>query len=59
VDSCEHARPLSPGDLTACERAAKEKLARESGAHYVVDDLQDLPAVIQEINTCLQRGENP
>ncbi len=59
VDSCEQARSLSPEQLHEREVAAKEKLVRESGAHYVVDDLRSLPAVIGDINTRLQRGEHP
>jgi phosphonoacetaldehyde hydrolase len=46
-------------ELASRERASKEKLARESGAHYVIDDLRDLPAVIADINRRLAAGENP
>jgi phosphonoacetaldehyde hydrolase len=59
VDSCEQARSLSPAELKAREIAAKEKLVREGGAHYVIDDLRNLPAVIADINGRLARGENP
>jgi phosphonoacetaldehyde hydrolase len=59
VDSCEQARALRPAELNERELAAKEKLVRESGAHYVVDDLRSLPAVIDDINARLERGENP
>ncbi len=59
VDSCEQARSLSPAQLQEREVAAKEKLVRESGAHYVVDDLRSLPAVIDDINARLARGEQP
>jgi phosphonoacetaldehyde hydrolase len=59
VDSWAVARSLSPEQLAARERASKEKLVRESGAHYVIDDLRDLPAVIAEINQRLARGESP
>jgi phosphonoacetaldehyde hydrolase len=59
VDSCQQAQLLSPADLREREVAAKEKLVRESGAHYVIDDLRNLPAVIEDINARLERGENP
>lgn len=59
VDSWEQARSLSPAQLQEREVAAKEKLVRESGAHYVVDDLRSLPAVIDDINARLERGEHP
>jgi len=59
VDSWAMARSLSPEQLAARERASKEKLITESGAHYVIDDLRDLPAVIAEINQRLARGESP
>lgn len=59
VDSCEQARSLRPAELNERELAAKEKLVCESGAHYVIDDLRSLPAVIDDINARLERGENP
>lgn len=59
VDSWDHARSLSPEELEAKERRSKEKLIRESGAHYVIDDVRDLPAVIEEVNQRLATGENP
>lgn len=59
VDSKAHAERLSPEALAQRERAAKEKLVAESGAHYVIDDLQDLPAVVDDINRRLAAGELP
>jgi phosphonoacetaldehyde hydrolase len=50
---------MSPAELAAKERASKEKIIKESGAHYVIDDLRDLPAVIADINARLASGENP
>lgn len=35
------------------------KILRQSGAHYVIDSLVDLPAVIDDINARLARGEKP
>ncbi|MBS0614801.1 MAG: phosphonoacetaldehyde hydrolase [Proteobacteria bacterium] len=59
VDSWAVAKALTAEQLSARERASKEKLILESGAHYVIDDLRDLPAVVAEINQRLAHGENP
>lgn len=59
ADSWDAVRRMSADELAAHEAASKEKLIRESGAHYVIDDLRDLPAVIVEINQRLAAGENP
>ncbi len=59
VDSWAAAKALSAAQLARREQAAKEKLTLESGAHYVIDDLRDLPPVIAEINQRLGDGENP
>ena len=59
VDSCEQARSLSPAQIRERELAAKEKLVREGGAHYVIDDLRGLPAVIADIDARLAAGELP
>ncbi len=59
VDSWAVAKTLSAEQLKEREQASKEKLTVESGAHYVIDDLRDLPAVIAEINQRLAKGESP
>lgn len=59
ADSWEAVKSMSPEELAVKEQASKEKIIRESGAHYVIDDLRDLPAVIADINTRLASGENP
>lgn len=59
ADSWDAVRKMSPAELEARERASKEKLIRESGAHYVIDDLRDLPAVIADVDRRLAAGENP
>jgi phosphonoacetaldehyde hydrolase len=59
ADSWDAVRRMSADELAAREQASKEKLVRESGAHYVVDDLRDLPVVIADINGRLAAGENP
>src|SRR5258708_1304435 len=59
ADSWEAVQKMSPGELAARERASKEKLVKESGAHYVIDDLRDMPAVIADVNKRLAGGERP
>lgn len=59
ADSWDAVKAMSPAELAAKEQASKEKITRESGAHYVIDDLRDLPAVIADINARLAAGENP
>lgn len=59
VDSCEAAAKMSSAELKERELKSKEKLVLESGAHYVIDDLRDLHAVIADINTRLANGETP
>jgi phosphonoacetaldehyde hydrolase len=59
ADSWEAVRRMSAAELAAREQASKEKLVRESGAHYVIDDLRDMPAVIADVNTRLASGERP
>lgn len=49
---------MSAQDVAQRRQRAAEKLYR-AGAHYVVDTLADLPAVIAQINGRLARGERP
>lgn len=47
-------------ELEFLERGAKSReILIASGAHYVVDDIRGLPAVVQDINARLARGEKP
>lgn len=59
ADSWDAVRKMSADELAAHEAASKEKLVRESGAHYVIDDLRDFPAVVADVNARLANGENP
>jgi phosphonoacetaldehyde hydrolase len=59
ADSWDAVRKMSAEELAVRERASKEKLVAESGAHYVIDDLRSLPAVIADIDRRLAAGENP
>lgn len=58
IDSLEHEASLTVDEIEERLRRSTEIL-RGSGAHYVVDDLQDLPAVIDDIHTRLANGEQP
>ncbi len=49
---------LSPSEQAACRELAEGKLTR-AGAHYVVDSVADLPAIIKLIEARLASGEQP
>ncbi len=49
---------LSSEEQQALREAAQQKFAA-SGAHYIVDSVADLPAVIEAIGKRLQAGEQP
>jgi phosphonoacetaldehyde hydrolase len=49
---------LSPTELASKLKRAYEKLS-QAGAHYVVDGIGDVPAVVAHLNTRLARGEKP
>ncbi|XP_064598210.1 phosphonoacetaldehyde hydrolase-like [Liolophura sinensis] len=58
IDDFEHERSLSPDEITSRVEKSRDIL-RQSGAHYVIDSLVDLPEVIDEINVRLSNGEKP
>lgn len=49
---------MRPEQIAAARKAAQARLSA-AGAHYVIDTLADLPAVITQINQRLARGERP
>jgi phosphonoacetaldehyde hydrolase len=49
---------VSPMEL-ARRGAASRELLLKSGAHYVVDDIRGVPAVVADINRRLANGERP
>ncbi len=49
---------LDPADLQSRLDKAYERMAK-AGAHYVVDGIWDVPAVLEDINKRLARGERP
>jgi phosphonoacetaldehyde hydrolase len=56
--SAEAAAALPPGEFAARREAAAAEL-RGAGAHYVVDSVRDLPALLDEIGQRLKAGERP
>lgn len=58
IDSLEEEDTLSPEEIQ--KRLEKSRsLLVQTGAHYVVDTINELPEVIADINTRLARGERP
>ena len=58
INSFEEAAALSEAEISRRMEHTR-KILQQSGAHYVVDSLVDLPGVIQDINARLARGEKP
>jgi len=48
-----------PAAEIARRNALTADILRKTGAHYVIDTIVDLPAVIDDINIRLARGERP
>jgi phosphonoacetaldehyde hydrolase len=58
INSIEEANSLAEIEIERRIEQTREML-RKSGAHYVIDSIVDLPAVIDDINARLVRGERP
>ncbi|VAV97149.1 Phosphonoacetaldehyde hydrolase [hydrothermal vent metagenome] len=58
INSLDEEATLSEADMTA-RMAKTRKILEQAGAHYVIDSLVELPAVIDDINARLARGEKP
>ncbi|AXX98474.1 phosphonoacetaldehyde hydrolase [Profundibacter amoris] len=58
INSLDEEATLSEAEIQR-RMAHTRKILLESGAHYVIDSLVDLPAVINDINARLARGEKP
>ncbi len=58
INSLEEEATLSEAEI-ARRMAHTRKILEQSGAHYVIDSLVDLPGVIDDINARLARGEKP
>jgi len=58
INTLDEEATLSKADIAA--RMAKTRnILEQAGAHYVIDSLVELPAVIDDINARLARGEKP
>ena len=58
VDSLEHERRLSMEELDERNKKSRDML-QKAGAHYVVDTIADVPAVVEHINKQLRLGIMP
>ncbi len=58
IDSMAHFDSLSEAEIDRRLNATREIL-RKSGAHYVIDTFDQMPAVIADVNQRLARGERP
>ncbi len=58
INTLEEEATLSAADIAA-RMAKTRKILEQAGAHYVIDSLVELPAVIDDINARLARGEKP
>ncbi len=58
IDSKAHAESLSETEM-ARRVARTREILRQAGAHYVIDDFDQLPEVIADVNERLARGERP
>jgi len=58
IDSLDQADRLSAAEIERRHEKTRDIL-RKAGAHYVIDSVADLPAVIDDINARLARGERP
>ncbi|KAK2190754.1 hypothetical protein NP493_71g05019 [Ridgeia piscesae] len=58
IDSFEHEQSLSVDEIEARVEKSREIL-RNSGAHYVIDSIAELPEVAVDINERLAGGELP
>jgi len=58
INTLEEEATLNEADIAA-RMAKTRKILEQADAHYVIDSLVELPAVIDDINARLARGEKP
>lgn len=58
INTLEEEATLSEKEM-ARRMAKTREILEQAGAHYVIDSLVDLPAVVDDINARLARGEKP
>jgi hypothetical protein len=59
VDTMKQWNYMSDIERQHRRNISREKLEKESGAHYVIDNIGLLPAVVKDINYKLSCGINP
>ena len=58
IDSLEHEKSLPETEMQRRIAFTRETL-RKAGAHYIIDTIEELPAVVEDVNARLARGEKP
>eukprot|EP01084_Bolivina_argentea_P103175 184834_1 len=59
IDSMEQWNNMNEKEQNERRMISKNKLINESGAHYVIETINDLPSVVADINERLKLGESP
>jgi len=59
IDSLEQWDAMSDAERADRQDTSRAKLIRESGAHYIIDNISDLPTVVEDVNRRLANGEKP
>tara|TARA_Y100000389_G_C17430182_1_gene502094 strand:- start:602 stop:1534 length:933 start_codon:yes stop_codon:yes gene_type:complete len=59
IDSIEQWENMSNKEKYNRRKYVKQKMKEKSGAHYIINEFEELIAVIEDINTRLYLGEKP
>jgi len=59
VESIEQWEAMSETERKERQDMSRQKLLKESGAHYVADSIKDLPRIVEDVNRRLALGEKP
>lgn len=59
VESLEQWEAMPEAERKARQDMSRQKLLKESGAHYVADSIADLPKIVEDVNRRLALGEKP
>jgi phosphonoacetaldehyde hydrolase len=58
IDSLAQWKAMPEKEFEKCVEKSRQILMK-SGAHYIIEDLRYLPAVVEDINARLRQGEEP
>ena len=58
IDSLEHELTLDDTQIKLRLEKSR-KILKDTGAHYVINEISDLPCVVKNINMRLKNGEQP